>query len=297
MTDIQPPNPAPQQPAYAPQQGGPVYTGPSSPDPQLAAYGQPQQIPPTKQRNILGIIALVLAGLGFIFAVIPGWLILGWILLPISFVLGIIAVCLKGKVKWQGFAAIIVSVIGTIIGIVVFFALAATAVSDAFGGTEVEIGGDTNVSEETDGAEEPATAAGTRENPIAFGTQITSGDWEVTLTKFTPDANAQVNEWNEFNDKPAAGQVYVMVDMTAKYIGDDEGMSAMVQVEYVAADGTVISTWDNLVAGVDPQFGTATLLNGAADTGKQVYLVPSSLDGLIRVTPGVLTDEVYFKLP
>lgn len=39
---------------------------------------------------------MIIAIVGFIFACIPGALIVGWLLLPIAFILGIVAVFLKG---------------------------------------------------------------------------------------------------------------------------------------------------------------------------------------------------------
>ncbi|WP_144935554.1 tripartite tricarboxylate transporter TctB family protein [Rothia kristinae] len=96
-----------------------------------APYGAPQVAPQSKARNVVGIIAMVCAILGTILACIPGILALGWILLPVGFIMGIVAVCLKGKVKWQGITAIIVSVVGTLIGFLVFFLVIANAVNDA----------------------------------------------------------------------------------------------------------------------------------------------------------------------
>ena len=113
--------------------------------------------PDKKPRNILGIVALAVAAVGFIFACIPGALIVGWILLPIGFILGIIALFQKDKPKWQGLTAIIVSVVGTIVGVIVFMALAAGAVSDAIDDTVTEeVGTSDVVDEETSADEEPA---------------------------------------------------------------------------------------------------------------------------------------------
>src|SRR5699024_11481272 len=71
-------------------------------------------------KNVMGIIAFVLALIGFIFACIPCALTVGWILLPIAFLLSIISFFLNGK-KGFSIAALIISVVGTIVGILVFF--------------------------------------------------------------------------------------------------------------------------------------------------------------------------------
>lgn len=258
---------------------------------------------PAKRRNVVGIVALAVAAVGFVFACVPGALLLGWILLPAGFILGIVAVCLSGRVKWQGLTAIIVSIVGTIVGFLVFTFVVATALSDA---VDEARGGSTTVNEApADAAPQAETAdeattdgpTGTREDPLPFSASISNNDWDVTLNSFERNGNDVVMAGNPFNTEPGEGTQYVILDMTATYKGSGDGSSMLVQVEYVAADGTVISTWDSLVSGVEPTFGTASLLAGASDTGKQVYLVPSSLDGLIRVTPGILADEVYFRLP
>lgn len=147
----------------------------------LVAPVEPTQ--PKRSTNVLGIIALAVAAVGFIFACIPGALIVGWVLLPVGFVLGIIALFQKNKPKWQGLTAIIVSVIGTVVGIIVFVTLVAGAVDDAFGGAVSEEVGTSNVVEETTTpVEEPVVeeqAVATAEDLIlgetAFGVDSESG--------------------------------------------------------------------------------------------------------------------------
>lgn len=63
----------------------------------------PQQVA-TPQKNTIGLIALITAIVGAIFAVIPGALIVGWVLLSIAFVLAIISFFLKNQKRGQGIA-------------------------------------------------------------------------------------------------------------------------------------------------------------------------------------------------
>lgn len=101
-------------------------------------YGQ--QPPSSPQRNAVGIIALVTGVVGFVFACILGALIVGWVLLPIAFVLGIVGVCLFGKTKATSIAAISVSIVGVVVGVVVFFAVIADSFSDAFNEADLSAG-------------------------------------------------------------------------------------------------------------------------------------------------------------
>ncbi|WP_241843179.1 DUF2510 domain-containing protein [Agromyces albus] len=121
----------------------PIAPTPAAPSPYYAAAatGSPvatAEAPPTApaapatKPHVLGIIALAVAALGFIFACIPGALIVGWILLPIAFVLSIVALFLKGR-KWPAITGLIVSILGTIVGFVVFFTVVATSFDEAFG--------------------------------------------------------------------------------------------------------------------------------------------------------------------
>ena len=87
---------------------------------------------------MVGIISLVCAIVGFIFACIPGALIIGWILLPIAFILSLVSLFLKGKKKGTGVAGLIISIVGTLVGVLVFFAVVATAFDDATSGGELE---------------------------------------------------------------------------------------------------------------------------------------------------------------
>lgn len=274
----------------------------------------PPYMPPTepqapqKSTNVLGLIALAAAVLGTILACIPGVVVIGWILLPVSFILGIVALFQKGRAKWSGVTAICVSVVGTIIAIVVAitFTLGAVAgaVEESFSEGDTTISApadDVAVDEEAEEAPEeeaePAAPAGTRDAPLAFDSVIENDDWTFSFTAFTPDGNETVAAANQFNEAPGDGQVYVIVDASATYQGADEGNSMMVAVDYVTADGTVISSWDSMAAGVDPSFGQASLYAGAADEGKLVFLVPASLDGLLRVTPGMFADDLFVSLP
>ncbi|MFB9957829.1 DUF2510 domain-containing protein [Agromyces bracchium] len=85
--------------------------------------GMPGAPPEPAGTNVLGIVALVVAAVGFVFAVIPFVQVVGLILLPIAFVLAIIALFLKGR-KWPAITGLILSVVGGIIGTIVFAVVA-----------------------------------------------------------------------------------------------------------------------------------------------------------------------------
>lgn len=100
------------------------------PPPPAPFPSQPAAAPSEQKARPLAKIALGVAIAGFVFACIPGALIVGWVLLPIAFILSIVALFQPGR-KRPAIAALIVSIVGTIVGFVVFLAVVVDVVDDA----------------------------------------------------------------------------------------------------------------------------------------------------------------------
>ena len=284
------------QQSFQPQQAAPVAQQP-------AYQPEPAPVQEKSKRNVLGIVALAVAAVGFLFACIPGALIMGWVLLPIGFTLGIIAACLKGKAKWQALTAIVTAVVGTIVGVIVFFAVVAASFSNAFGGTDVDVasGDDTSVVEESDAPaaeEQPAAEVGTRQNPAAIGSTIEGDDWTVVINSVTLDATDAVLAANQFNEAPDAGTEYIIVNYTATYTGEDADgqVPAFVTVDYVTADGVTVDGLDKLIVAPDAIDSMSTLYTGASATGNKAIQVPSPAAGVIAVSPGMIADNVFVAI-
>ncbi len=272
----------------------------SAPNPPAYDPQPPMFAPPVNKpaKNTLGLIALIVAAVGFIFGCIPGALVIGWILLPIAFILGIVSVCLRGKVKWQGITAIVLSVVGTIVAFIVFFVVAATAFSNA---VDDATGGKTTVTEQQapddDAASEdaPASEVGTRETPIPLGTAFSNDDWTVVINSVTQNAGEQINAANGYPQDADPGTEFLLINYTVTYTGDDaDGQyPAMVQIEYVTAAGVTVNLFDKFVIAPDAINSTSVLYSGATVTGNTAIQVPSPVDGVLAVTPGVLADKVF----
>lgn len=243
--------------------------------------------------HVVAIVALSVAVVGFIFACMPGALIAGWVLLPIAFVLSIVAFFLRGK-KWPAIAALTISIVGTIVGFVVFFAVVSDSFDDAFNGGDITVsqpGEDDAVDDEP--SAEAGPEAGTRENPLPLGTVISGEEWQVVVNSVTLDATDAVLAANMFNEPPAAGAVYALANVTVTYLGPDSGFASTVGLDYVTATGEVISTWDNFAVAPEPTLDSGELYTGGSSTGNIVFQIPASGDGSIRVRPGFLGDEVF----
>ncbi len=166
----------------------PYVPAPSGDAPSAAVHQQTKK----KHRSVLGIIGLSVATIGLIFACIPGALVVGWVLLPIGFILGIVALFQKDKRKWQAITAIGVSMVGTIVGAIVFVALTAGALSDAVDDTAADEIGNSDAA--VDDMEEPdKPAAPVVEDLVlgetAFGVDTESGIGWYAVQVTNPNEN------------------------------------------------------------------------------------------------------------
>lgn len=283
---------------------GSQQTSPNHPSLAQADHGaSTQTLPPQpakfkKPLNVLGLIALITAALGFIFACMPGALIVGWILLPIAFVLALVSLFLKDKPKGMGIAALILSIVGTIVGVVVFFSVVGSAASNAFGSGDTKVVAPSGEAGATNGgaAAAPAAKTGTRETPYPIGSVIESKDWRVVVNSVTLAATDAVVAANQFNKPPAAGSEYILVNYSVTYIGDDANgqTPSFVSVEYVTADGRTVNSYDKSIVEPDPISSNA-LFKGGSATGNQAFEVPSATasQGVLAVRAGMFGDKVF----
>lgn len=261
---------------------------------------------PKPARNTIGLVALVTAVLGFVFAVMEGAYILGWILLPIAFVLSLVALFQRDQPKKAALAALIITLIGTVAGGIAFMNSIGKAIDAATGGSPLTaaapapVQGGGQDSSQGGSSEAPAPAApqsdqqGTRENPYPLGTAIANEDWQITVNSFTPNATKEVLAENQFNDKPDTGHQYALANVTVTRLGE-EAASPMfeISVKYVTSQGNVTDTSDAIVVEPKP-LSNNELYKGASTTGNVALQVPEGDDGLLRVTLGMFGREDVF---
>ena len=259
----------------------------------------PPQIPqaPAKERNTLGLIALIVAIIGFIFACVPGALIVGWVLLPIAFILGIVGMFQAGKTKQASIAAIIISIVGAVVGVSVFAFVVSDSFKNAFGSSDLKPSSSVAASGgvgKTDPSREQGSSTdepGTRQNPIPIGQTVTSKDWEITLG-VPREAGAEVAAANQFNAKPKAGLQFWIVPVTATYTGDKSGSVMFgVRVTFVGSDNRTYDDYCGVIP--DPLADVGELYKGGVAKGNACVSVPDGADGLWAVTSGI-GDPVFF---
>lgn len=284
------------------------YSPPSYPPPSYPPQPYMQAPVPAKGvRNTLGLIAMIVAIVGFIFACVPGVLIVGWILLPISFILGLVAVFRQGETKWQAVTAIIVAVVGSIVGALVFVVVVADAVDEAVSSqtsAQAPVVAEAPAQDERAVTSQPEAAAeeqsSTRDNPLPLGTEVKSREWSVVVSSVTFDATDAVLAENMFNDPPQPGTEYIIVNYSVTYTGNDpNGQSPIfVGVNYVTADGVTIDGTESLVVAPQEIDRLTTLYNGGSVSGNIVLQVPSATaqDGVLAVEPGLIEDKVFIAV-
>jgi hypothetical protein len=257
---------------------------PSQPYP-YPGYPPPESLP-DKRTNVIG----------FVFACIPGALVVGWVLLPIALILGIVGVCQSGRPKLTSIAAIIVSIVGFVVGAVVFVVVVGNAFHDAFHTSDLSAptagpGGSAHPAT-TSAAAAPDTEQGSRAAPLPIGTPVTNKDWQVTLGA-PREAGADVAAENQFNDPPKAGMQFWIVPVTATYTGDTTGnLGFGVTVKFVGADNV---TYDDSCGVIPtPLRDVGDLYKGGTARGNVCVAVPAGADGSWSLTTG-FGSPVFFS--
>lgn len=278
---------------------GPENTGFQN-SPQMAYPAQSAATPAEapKGRNTVGIIALIAAILGIILSCVKGALILGWILLPIAFILGLIGLFAKNKKKGLAIAAIALSILGTFIAVIMFIAVIGSSINEA-------TGGDTTVSNNADGESADGAAANndgegsSRENPLPIGTTVENDNWALTVNSVNLNGDKIVAASNEFNEPAGEGQKYIIVNVSMTMKADDPaGQMPMGTVEYVTADGRTVNTFDTMVVLENRFDNTSTLYQGGTATGDLAFAVPaaSADQGVLAVRPDMLAGKEFIAL-
>src|SRR5699024_5685920 len=212
--------------------------------------------------------------------------------------------------RGQGIAALIISIVGTIVGMIVFIGVVGSAFDDAFSdetqiqspthGDEMQEFEDVTVDEEpADPVASGDEQEGTRTNPLAIGASISNSEWDVTVNSVDLDATDVILAENTFNEAPADGNVYLMVEVSATYTGTNpEGDTPWVTVEYVSAGGNSFASHDSMVVTPNSFDSLETLYEGASTTGNISIEVPEDeiADGTLKVSPGLFGDPVFFAV-
>jgi hypothetical protein len=163
------------------------YSAPYSPQPTTVMAAQhPFTEPSNPPPNVVGIIALVVAIAGLVFACIPDVMGVAWILLPVAFVLSLVGLFSRGA-KWPAITGLVVTIVATVVGIVVFVNALIGSFGDVWDTIDDAIPDASDIPQPGDDApfgepEQPAAPVGN----LAFGDTMTWDDG-VALTVSAPE--------------------------------------------------------------------------------------------------------------
>ncbi|MFE6969390.1 DUF4190 domain-containing protein [Isoptericola sp. NPDC057653] len=166
--------------------------------------------------------------------------------------------------------------------------LEATTSSDQDGPTKSD-----EVASEAEEADDVSTDAdaGSRENPYAFGQEVSNADWTVKLGK-AHEATDEVLAANMFNEQPGQGMEYWIVPVTATYTGDETGLPMMdISVEFVGDDAR---TYSGTCVAPDALTEVNELYAGGKAKGNVCVEVPKGAEGTWTLTAGLFNDPVFF---
>lgn len=278
--------PAPQDPSF---QAAPGATPP-------APYGAPNAQftpPPPPARNGLAIAGFVVALFAILGSFIPvinfGSILLAVIGLILAGI-GLAKARTSGSGKGLAITGLILGVLTIIIAIAANVGAAKVidnALDDVTGSSVAPPSSGDNSDAEGD-----SDAGSSRTNPAPIGSTITGGDWAVTINSVT------TTETDMYDSSAADGSVLLVVNLTAKYTGDDEqGSTPWAQVKFVTADGTTISSTDGSTMFVaEDEFDILSkVYEGGSVTGDQIIEVPADTwkDGVLAVSPELMSDDVF----
>ena len=142
-----------------------------------------------------------------------------------------------------------------------------------------------------------------RENPVPAGETVRVGDWDMKVLSATPDATAAVLAENEFNDPPAAGRQFYIIEVAATYQGQaSEAMAVGLTVSAVGDSAVAYLSFDD-TCGVIPgelnQFGE--VFPGGTQAGNLCWQVATDdLDSLVLIVDNAFSfdeDRAFMALP
>ena len=152
-------------------------------------------------------------------------------------------------------------------------------------------------------AESPETtlqssSLGTRSNPVAIGETTDVGDgWTVRVNIVNFDATELILAENSFNDPPAEGFVYVVVNVSVGYTGPDAKANTGVNL---GSSNVQYTTYDSLVVVADSYSTYVDVFAGGETTGNFVLTVKESdIESLLIYASPFLSfqsEEVFFAL-
>ncbi|MWB97851.1 DUF2510 domain-containing protein [Agromyces seonyuensis] len=291
------PQPSPEPQAFAaagyPE---PQYAAPAYPAPQpygATPYGASQYgAAPTGDSKLLGILALVAAGVGALVAWVPYVGFLGYLLLLTGIVLGIISL-VKRQPKWMGITAIAVSVGATIISVIVSIILAVALIGGAVESSDsfVDQLDELEQSLEDGGSGTGGDSLGSQMQSAEFGETLVGAEYEIVVNSIELGATEAVLAADEYNDAPEPGTSYAIVNATYTYTGAGVGDVYSAPITVVDEEGWPVSY--AFLTAPEPALDFVELTPGVPVTGNLVVVLADDAVNSLEILPDDFDGDGY----
>lgn len=158
-------------------------------------------------------------------------------------------------------------------------------------------------SEDSDDSED-GTETGSRDNPVPSGTAVEINDWEVTVVGANRDANAAIAAENQFNEPPAPGHQFVLIEVQLTYVGeDDTGRAAALDITFEALGPSNVAYDFEDSCGVTPNEldDFTDVFPGGTIAGNECFSVEvGDLDNLLLIAEAFTfgdSETLFFQVP
>lgn len=129
-----------------------------------------------------------------------------------------------------------------------------------------------------------------------MGVPAPGDDWSVAITSVSEVTDAAV-AYDEANDPPAEGFVYVQVDISGLYSGVGTGYSQDIGVVYLTEDGEMLFDDETGLTVLPETFERQEVPSGESVRGSFLFEVPEDDHGMLYVAPGDFDLFFYVQVP
>ena len=144
----------------------------------------------------------------------------------------------------------------------------------------------------------PLEAGSSRTSPVPVGDTVQLGEWEITVNGFNPNATEAVMAENQFNDPPVEDRVFVLIEATFTYVGNDSATITFDTIlSVVGVSGVTFSIGPDDRCGVIPDAldEWTEVFTGGVLSGNLCYSVPvGDVEGLVLIVKEFLGDGRHF---
>ncbi len=145
--------------------------------------------------------------------------------------------------------------------------------------------------------EEEKPVGSSRSNPAPPGSEVSLDDITLLIGEVVRPADTIIEEANEFNSDPDAGNEYLMLDFSAtcKKPSDESCNFNLFSVSIVGSSG-ITHNPEIMMAGIDNEFEDGEFFGGATRSGWIIFEIGQDETDLVLIYDEFLGDVVYMAV-